>query len=227
LASSKAPPARRSSLAGCPLCRQRKAKRACPAKGAEICAYCCGTKRRIEIDCPADCTYLTGEHAAGWQGRETERRRDLRRVAPRIQGLGEGQGRLFFQALAGINALRAAQKGLEDRLLYQAVTALRKTVETRARGVLYEHPAEDLRAEGLRHELKGLFEATGAEGRASTPDDRDLLAVLSALEACLEDSRRAASGPTVFLDSALRLLGRLEKSAAAPPAASHPLLIEP
>ena len=226
MASSEAQP-KRSSGAGCPLCRQRKAKRACPAKGAEICAYCCGTKRRNEIECPADCTYLTGEHAAGWEGRETERRRDLRRIAPHIQGLGEGQGRLFFLTLAGVNALRAGRKDLDDRLLRQAVFAIRKTVETRARGVLYEHPAEDLRAQGLRHELKALFEAKDAEGQATAPDDRDLLAVLGALEASLEDARREAGGPTVFLDSALRLMGRLQGSAAAARAPARPLLIEP
>lgn len=216
-----------SSGAGCPLCRKRRAKRACPAKGADICAHCCGTKRRREIDCPADCAYLKGEHAAGWEGRETEHRRDLRRIAPHIQGLDENQGRLFFLALAGVNALRAGRTDLDDRRLGQAVSALRKTVETRSRGVLYEHPAEDLGAQGLLRELKALFEAKDEQGPAAAPDGRDLLGALTALDACLDDARREASGPTAFLDSAARLLGRLQgpASAARPPA--HPLLIEP
>ena len=42
----------------CPLCGERKAKRACPALNRHICAVCCGTKRLVEINCPADCVYL-------------------------------------------------------------------------------------------------------------------------------------------------------------------------
>jgi len=79
-------------VAACPLCRQRKGKRACPAKGELICAQCCGTKRRVEIDCPDDCTWLGG-HAGTWEGRETERTRDLRRLAPSLERLSEAQAR--------------------------------------------------------------------------------------------------------------------------------------
>src|SRR5438552_2281792 len=45
-------------MATCPLCSTRSSKRYCPAKGEQICALCCGTKREIEIDCPSNCTYL-------------------------------------------------------------------------------------------------------------------------------------------------------------------------
>ena len=45
-------------MATCPLCSARSGKRFCPAKDAEICAVCCGTKREIEIDCPSSCAYL-------------------------------------------------------------------------------------------------------------------------------------------------------------------------
>jgi hypothetical protein len=42
----------------CPLCGLRRARRACPALGKQICAVCCGTKRLVEIQCPSDCVYL-------------------------------------------------------------------------------------------------------------------------------------------------------------------------
>src|SRR5690349_25026019 len=45
-------------MAICPLCSERAGKRYCPAKGNQICAVCCGTKREIEIDCPSSCPYL-------------------------------------------------------------------------------------------------------------------------------------------------------------------------
>ncbi|HXB55140.1 MAG TPA: hypothetical protein VN461_10180, partial [Vicinamibacteria bacterium] len=173
-------------MASCPLCRQRKGKRRCPAKGAEICSHCCGTKRRIEIDCPDDCVYLRGPVA--WAGRETERQRDLRRLAPHFQELSDEQSRLFFITLVGITAIHSRRTDLDDKLLIQAVTAFRKTVETRGRGILYDHQAEDLRAQGLVHDLRALFEARDEEGKATAPDDRDLQAVLQSLESALGES---------------------------------------
>jgi hypothetical protein len=210
-------------VATCPLCRQRKGKRACPAKGELICAQCCGTKRRVEIDCPDDCTWLGG-HAGTWEGRETERTRDLRRLAPSLERLSDPQARLFFLSLVGLTSLRAGRRDLGDALLLEAVAALRKTVETREKGILYEHPAEDLRAQGLVHELSSLFEAKDEEGAAHAPADADLLAVLRALEGALLEVAREGAGPTAFLDTAARLAGRL---AAANRLAARSLIVEP
>jgi len=208
----------------CPLCRERRGKRRCPAKSEDICAHCCGTKRRVVIDCPSDCAYLTGSHAPGWDGRETERRRDARRLAPFIQAVSDVQARLLFLALAGITALRARRRDLDDALLFQAVAALRKTVETRARGVLYDHQTDDARAQGLVLELRQMFEASGEAGREVAPEDRDLLPVLQALEAAIAATLAEREGPVAFLDTALRLVGRLEGSPASP---SRPLIVEP
>jgi hypothetical protein len=194
-------------LASCPLCCQRKGKRRCPAKGAEICSHCCGTKRRVEIDCPDDCVYLRGP--AAWAGRETERQRDLRRLAPHFQDLTDEQSRLFFIALVGITAIHSRRTDLDDALLIQAATALRKTVETRGRGILYDHQAEDLRAQGLVHDLRALFEARDEAGHATAPDDRDLLAVLQSLESALGESIRQRADPRAFLDTAARVAGWL------------------
>jgi hypothetical protein len=104
------------------------------------------------------------------------------------------------------------------------VAALRKTVETRERGILYEHPAGDLRAQGLVPELRSLFEARDASGTPHAPDDRDLLAVLQSLQASLEDCLREQSGPTVFLDTAARVSGRALPAARPAP---RPLIVQP
>jgi hypothetical protein len=213
-----------SARSACPLCRERRGKRLCPAKGAEICAHCCGTKRRVEVDCPSDCAYLTGSHAPAWEGRETERRRDARRLAPFLQDLTDVQARLFFLALSGIGALRARRRDLDDRLLGQAVTALRKTVETRARGVLYDHQADDARAQGLVVELRQMFEAQDESGRPVAPEDRDLLAVLQALDRSIAATLGDGDGPVAFLDTALRIVGKLE---GPPTTVARPLIVEP
>jgi hypothetical protein len=208
----------------CPLCLKRKGRRACPAKGAEICPHCCGSKRRVEIDCPEDCVYLGGGHAVGWDGRETEKRRDARRVVPFVARLDETQVQLYYTALLGITGLRARRSDLDDRLLAQAVAALRKTVDTRSRGILYEHQAEDARAQGLMYDLRGLFEAKDESGRVTSPSDHDLLPALTALGEGLEATRREDAGPTAFLDTAARLVGRQEAGSRSAP---RPLIIEP
>ena len=211
-------------MTGCAVCSHRKGRRACPAKGASICSACCGSKRRVEIDCPADCVWLEGAHAASWDGRETERRRDARRFAPHLQRLSREQTDLFFLALVGLGAMRARRRDLDDTLVVAAVGALRKTVETRQRGVLYEHPADDLRAQGLVLELRGLFEARDEHDRPVFPDDRDLGPVMAALDDVLGEFRRSNEGRTAFLDTARRLVGA---PAAAAPAAESRLILEP
>jgi len=211
----------------CPLCRQRKGKRHCPARGEAICAHCCGTKRRVAIACPDDCVYLTGGHAGAWEGRETERVRDMRRVAPQLQRLSEAQLQLLLVALVGITGIRA-RHALTDALVAQALAAVRRTVETRRKGVLYEHAAEDLRAQALVHEVQELFQSKDAAGRVVTPDDADLQAALEALEAALEATRRERAGPSAFLDTAARLAARLgAPPAAASPRPPGPLILEP
>ena len=207
----------------CPLCRQRKGKRACPAKSERICSQCCGTKRVVEIDCPSDCVYLTGAHAPGWEGRAADRERDHRRLGPHMARLTERQLHLVLLALAGINAIRGRRSDLDDEMLLEAIVPLRKTIETRERGVLYEHPAGDVRAQELVQELDGIFEAKDEEG-LHRPADRDLAAALRGLEGALAATVKEKEGSHVFLDTAARLVGRL---GGAPAARSRPLIVEP
>lgn len=199
-------------MAECPLCGRRRGRRACPAKGEAICPQCCGSKRLVLIDCPQDCTYLGGG-APGWS-RETDRLRDTRRLYAMAEGLSEAQTRLLFLSFMGISALRARDRDLDDGRLASAVDALVKTHETRAKGVLYEHAPDDARARGLVHELALIFEAEDEGGRKAAPAERDLLAVLKALQAGLRVRTDASS--TSFLDTIVRTLGGM----AAPPLAA-------
>ena len=209
----------------CPVCRKRRGKRACPAKGEAICSLCCGTKRRVEIDCPPDCVFLDGAHAGAWEGRQAERDRDARRVGPFLEGLSEAQGRLVLLSLVGLTAIRARRREIDDRLLLEAVQALRKTVETREKGILYDHPAADARAQVLAHELGLLFLARDAEGRSHAPADRDLSEALTRLERAVLATLRERESGHAFLDSATRLAARL-----GPPLGERPrssLILEP
>lgn len=210
----------------CPLCRKRKGKRTCPARGAAICSQCCGTKRLVEIACPSDCVYLTGAHAPNWEGRAADRERDQRRLGPHVSHLTERQLQLVLIALAGIAGIRV-RHALDDPLLLEAVVALRKTIDTRASGVLYEHPTGDARARELVQELAGIFEARDAQGAVQRPDDKDLGAALRALEGAVAATLREKEGPQAFVETAIRLAGRLGAAPAPPTEPSKPLIIEP
>ena len=210
-------------MSACVACGHRKGRRQCPAKGAGICSVCCGTKRRVEIRCPDDCAYLGGAHGASWEGRETERRRDARRFLPAVQSLAESQVQLFFLVLQGVAGIRGRRPDLTDALLLQAVTAVRRSLETRMRGVLYEHPPEDLRAQPLVAEVRGLFEARDERNEPVAPRDADVLAVLSAFERALGAAVQEGAGGRTLLDAIHRMVG------AAPPAEGPrpPLIVAP
>jgi len=76
----------------CPLCRDRRGRRACPALGESICSICCGTKRLVEVPCPSDCGYLASarEHPPAVVVRQRQKdlgllahfMRDLNRLHP-------------------------------------------------------------------------------------------------------------------------------------------------
>ena len=123
------------------------------------------------------------------------------------------QARLLFLGLMGLTALRTRHPGLDDSQLASATVALRKTVETRLAGLLYEHPPDDARAQAVMRDLQGLFEAEDEAGRKAAPDDRDLLAVLKAIEAglAITDDDSATS----FLDTVTRMTGQKAKPQAS------------
>src|SRR5688500_11327324 len=120
----------------CPLCRQRKARRSCPALQQSICAVCCGSKRPAEISCPSDCVYLTAgrEHPAAVIKRQQERY--VATQLPTIRHLTERQYQLFFlfhSAIARhvpVDLLRLLDSDVAD-----AASAVAATLETAARGV--------------------------------------------------------------------------------------------
>jgi hypothetical protein len=177
----------------------------------------------VDIACPEDCTYLTGAHAGAWEGRDAQQHRDLMRLAPQLQLLSDEQGRLVFLTLAGLAGIRSARRDLDDRLVEQALTALQRTIETRQRGLLYDHHPEDPRAEGLLVELKGLYQARDEAGQSVEPSDPDLLAALQELREVVAQSLQESRGPMAFLDLATRVAARM----GATPARQGPLIVSP
>src|SRR5688500_18755376 len=134
----------------CPVCNQRKGRRACPALRQTICTVCCATKRLVEIDCPADCPHLTAarEHPAAIVKRQQER--DVALLLPTIRELTERQQQLFFLFQTAI--ARHTPEGfarVNDGDVAGAAGALAATFETASRGVIYEHTPESTVAHRL------------------------------------------------------------------------------
>jgi hypothetical protein len=140
-----------------------------------------------------------------------------------LTGLSEAQARLLFLGLVGLVGLRGRRRDLDDRLFGEALGALVKTVETREKGILYEHQTGDARAQVLVHDLAGIFEAEDEAGRRSAPADHDLAVVLRALRAGLAGS--TPDTPTAFVDAVVRIVGR--QRGGSPPPAAGPLIAEP
>jgi len=205
----------------CPLCRTRKARRACPALGQTICAVCCGTKRLTEIACPADCVYLASarEHPAAVVRRQQER--DLAVLLPTIQALTERQYQLFFlfQTVIARHKPEGFTRLVDDDIA-EAAGALAATIETASRGVIYEHGTQSLVAQRLATEMKALLAELRQQG--AKVYDGEIAIVLRAIETGAREARQRAEGGDVAYQQLMsRLLQQSgsRPSEAAPPAA--------
>lgn len=202
----------------CPLCRTRNARRHCPALGQTICAVCCGTKRLVDIDCPAECAYLASarEHPAAVVRRQQER--DLAALLPTIRDLTERQHQLFFVFQSAI--VRHQPEGfarLRDEDVAEAAAALAATLETAAKGVIYEHAPQSLPAQRLMTDLKALL--ADVRQRGATVHDREAAVVLRAVAQGAREVRHLSDGTdTAYLS----LVGRLLQQAGRPKAAPEP-----
>jgi hypothetical protein len=187
----------------CPLCHQRKAKRACPALGRQICAVCCGTKRLVEIACPADCVYLTSARIHPPAVVQKQQEHDRAALLPLMQGLSERQARLFLMLAAVISRHQGdpLQK-LVDSDIAAAAEALAATLETAVRGIVYEHQPPSLPAARLMAELKALVAEISKSGGSAL--ERDLAIGLRRIEQAARQSDGKAQS-TDFQE----LLGRV------------------
>src|SRR5919198_5084841 len=86
----------------CPLCGRQKARRQCPALGRQICSVCCGTKRLTEIQCPADCVYLTSARDHPPAAIVRRQQRDAGVIVHMIRDLNQRQSELFLTIVTGV-----------------------------------------------------------------------------------------------------------------------------
>jgi hypothetical protein len=209
----------------CPLCHARKPRRACPALHQTICPVCCGTKRLTEIQCPDDCVYLTSarEHPAAVVKRQQEH--DVAILLPILQGLTERQQQLFFlfQSLIARHTPEGFSRLVDDDVA-EAAGAVAATLETAARGVIYDHAAQSLPAQRLASEMKAMLGDMEKQGVRIY--DREAAIVLRAIEKGARETRNIEPGEAAYLTLMARLLQR-NRTGAQPPAEPTSSLIIP
>jgi hypothetical protein len=195
----------------CHLCRQRRARRACPALGRQICAVCCGTKRLVEIACPDSCPYLASarEHPPAAVVRQQQD--ELLLLARTVRDLNERQSRLLFLLFAVVARHEAPELfPLLDSDVAEAAGALAATYETSARGVIYEHRAASVPAEQMVRELKAVLTEAGRSG--GTAFERDAGLVLRRIEEAARQVIQSAPGHRrAFLDLVARVVRTSEE----------------
>ena len=95
------------------------------------------------------------------------------------------------------------------------------TLETAARGVIYEHAAKSSVAKRLAGEMTGMLAEARKQG--ATIYDREAAIVLRAIERGATETRTSEPGETAYLTLIARLLQR--NRSAHPPTPPTPLII--
>jgi len=208
----------------CPICHTRKPRRACPALHQTICPVCCGTKRLTEIQCPDDCVYLTSarEHPAAIVKRQQDH--DVAILLPTLQGLSERQHQLFFlfQSLVARHTPEGFTRLLDDDVA-DAAAAVAATLETAARGVIYDHAAESRPAQRLASDMKAMLADIQKQGVKVY--DREVAIVLRAIEKGARETRKIEPGEASYLTLMARLLQRNRTGKESPAEPARSLII--
>jgi hypothetical protein len=201
----------------CPLCRTRKARRACPGVGQDICPVCCGTKRLVEIACPPTCVYLTAaqRHPAAAVKRQQEQ--DVGVLLNALGRLSEAQLQIFFVIHTFISRFTPEGFPLTDADVAQAAGALATSFESASRGVLFEEASTAPAAESLRRELKLFLAKLASEsGAAGSRFEREVAVVLRGIErGAKHDAPGIGQGALDYLTLVARILHERPPGAAA------------
>lgn len=158
----------------CPVCNTRKGKRRCPALATDICAVCCGEKRRIEIACPDDCSWLERgqRHEIAREWEDYLRNQDpmkTRRWLAAMQGLLP----VIDAIEQGIVDAAAVLRSMEPGELADGLSGVRQGYSSEAGGILWQpsspSPRVELILKTLRESLESLREAVRKGGHGGLP----------------------------------------------------------
>jgi hypothetical protein len=183
---------------------------------------CCGTKRLVEIRCPTDCGYLatSREHPSAAAVRQQQE--DLEVAVQLVRDFNERQSQIFFLVATFIVRYQPAElHALNDNDVAEATAAIAATLETAARGVIYEHQAATGPGARLAAALKPLLADAGKNG--GSPFERDTSVVLRRIEEFA--SHRQGGGrdnPRAFVERLGRVITKTDEGGQTLPADETP-----
>jgi hypothetical protein len=135
----------------------------------------------VEIDCPADCVYLSS--ARRNPPAIVQRQFDMDRAmfVPLLNGLSERQARVLL-VLGSVTSRHQGEilQKLVDEDIAEAAGALAATLETSGRGIVYEHQPASRPAARLMGDLKTAVEDVVKNGGSAL--ERDAAVALRRLE---------------------------------------------
>jgi len=219
------PRSRNNCRVTCPLCGKRKARRACPALGHDICAVCCGTKRLTEIRCPSGCVYLASAREHPPATAVKQHQHDVALLVRFLRDLSERQSRLFLLVCAFLTRYEPPElHQLLDVDIAEAAEALAATFETAARGVIYEHRPTSAAASRLGDALAGVLAEAGQDSGANL--DRDAAVVLRRIQESVSDAAPpAGQNARAFVDLLARTIRKAGDSPSGVESGSSRLII--
>lgn len=183
----------------CAVCRLRRPVRACSAKGAAICAPCCGSGRRRTIDCPDECRFFIAAR---------------RQALVRLAGLA-GDLEIEREWFEVLNELRQALLDFRSRdsavwgWLAAGIANAAETARVRSSGLIYEAKSTDPRTQRLADALGKVaadFEQ-GSKGRRRV-EPAEMARCLRYLERQTRAAVERGISPEAFFDLVCQSVSR-------------------
>jgi hypothetical protein len=209
----------------CPLCDRRRTRRVCPALGRQICGVCCGTKRLVQIDCPPTCAYLSAAREHPPAAATRRHQHDLDLLTRSARDLNERQSQLFFKVSEFLSQYAGPEfPPLVDDDVAEAADALAATLETSARGVIYEHRPASLPAERLAIALTPLL-AESRRGAGSAFESAAAVVLHRVADAARSAQSSDGGNRRAFLDLLKRVIRSRADTATADEAPEARLIV--
>jgi len=180
---------------------------------------CCGTKRLVEIGCPSDCGYLAAANSHPAAVVRRQQQRDMVFMTALMKGLTPRQKEITWATLGRVALFNADPLlRLTDDDVTDMASSLAATMETAARGVIYEHRPRSVMAQRLSTDVRAFLDQ-GRE-QAGSGFDRDASAALARIGETFREAGRLLeeAAPSACLALVARVVRAAEHAAASQPA---------
>ena len=187
----------------CKLCRQRRAKRACPAVHGEICAICCGEQREVTLACPFECEFLREAHKHEKPVEIPVEMISNSDVEVTEEFIHSCEELLLFSVFTLVQATLRTPHAVDTDVL-EALAALVQTRRTAQSGLLYESRPDNTVALAIQQKFNASlreFENSQKEQAGfSTQVERDLFKLLVFLHRIGQQNLNGRPKGRMFID---------------------------